>query len=125
MWSRPRRSKRGETARDNSQLQSPTGRGVNRENTGRVRGAPLLYGDGMILAVCIFSQSATGEVSSAYFRKLAISRGGKCKFSQTGQTRAYARNTLTVQTCGPQALVKSPQSEREVASDAAATKFPM
>ena len=28
----------------------------------------------MILAKCIFSQSATGEVSSAYFRKLAISR---------------------------------------------------
>ena len=26
----------------------------------------------MILAKCIFSQSATGEVSSAYFRKLAI-----------------------------------------------------
>ena len=25
----------------------------------------------MILAECIFSQSATGEVSSAYFRKLA------------------------------------------------------
>ena len=65
-------SKRGETARDNSQLQSPTGRGVNRENTGRVRGAPLLYGDGMILAVCIFSQSATGEVSCAYFCKLTI-----------------------------------------------------
>ena len=38
----------------------------------------------MILAVCIFSQSATGEVSCAYFRKLAISRGGECKFSQTG-----------------------------------------
>ena len=37
----------------------------------------------MILAKCIFSQSATGEVSSAYFRKLAISRGGECKFSQT------------------------------------------
>ena len=44
----------------------------------------------MILAECIFSQSATGEVSSAYFRKLAISRGEECKFSQTGQTRAYA-----------------------------------
>ena len=29
------------------------------------------YGDSMILAVCIFSQSTTGEVSSAYFRKLA------------------------------------------------------
>ena len=29
------------------------------------------YGDSMILAKCIFSQSATGEVSSAYFRKLA------------------------------------------------------
>ena len=32
----------------------------------------LVYGDSMILAVCIFSQSATGEVSCAYFRKLAI-----------------------------------------------------
>ena len=31
-----------------------------------------VYGDSMILAECIFSQSATGEVSSAYFRKLAI-----------------------------------------------------
>ena len=41
----------------------------------------------MILAGCIFSQSATGEVSSAYFRKLAISRGGECKFSQTGPQR--------------------------------------
>ena len=30
----------------------------------------------MILAECIFSRSATGEVSSAYFRKLAISRTG-------------------------------------------------
>ena len=70
----------------------------------------------MILAECIFSQSATGEVSSAYFRKLAISRGGECKFSQMGPTRAYlCRNTLTVQTCGPQALVKSPQSERSQA----------
>ena len=29
----------------------------------------------MILAKCIFSQSATGKVSSAYFRKLAISLG--------------------------------------------------
>ena len=29
-----------------------------------------LYGESMILAECIFSQSATGEVSSAYFRKL-------------------------------------------------------
>ena len=38
----------------------------------------------MIFAECIFSRSATGEVSSAYFRKLAdISRGGECKFSQT------------------------------------------
>ena len=27
------------------------------------------YGDSMILAVCIFSQSATGEVSCAYFRR--------------------------------------------------------
>ena len=45
------------------------------------------YGDSMILAKCIFSQSATGEVSSAYFRKLAISRGGECKFSQTGPQR--------------------------------------
>ena len=72
----------------------------------------------MIWAGCIFSQSATGEVSSAYFRKLAISRGGECKFSQMGPTatRAYlCRNTLTVQTCGPQALVKSPQSERSQA----------
>ena len=30
------------------------------------------YGDSMILAVCIFSQSATGEVSCAYFCKLTI-----------------------------------------------------
>ena len=37
----------------------------------------------MILAECIFSRSATGEVSSAYFRKLAISHGVECKFSQT------------------------------------------
>ena len=43
----------------------------------------------MILAECTFSQSATGEVSSAYFRKLAISRGGEGKFSQMGPTRAY------------------------------------
>ena len=40
------------------------------------RPGPGLYGDSMILAECIFSQSATGEVSSAYFRKLAISRTG-------------------------------------------------
>ena len=67
----------------------------------------------MIWAGCMFSQSATGEVSSAYFRKLAHILRGVCKFSQMGQTRAYlCRNTLTVQTCGPQALVKSPQSER-------------
>ena len=53
----------------------------------------LVYGDSMILAVCIFSQSATGEVSCAYFRKLAISRGGECKFSQTGPNARlqYAR----------------------------------
>ena len=38
----------------------------------------------MSLAECIFSRSATGEVSSAYFRKLAIlARGVECKFSQT------------------------------------------
>ena len=49
-------------------------------------GGVAVYGDSMILAVCIFSQSATGEVSSAYFRKLAISRGGESKFSQTGPT---------------------------------------
>ena len=67
----------------------------------------------MIWAGCIFSQSATGEVSSAYFRKLAISRGGECKFSQMGPTRAYlCRNTLTVQTCGPQALVKRARNQR-------------
>ena len=37
-----------------------------------------IHGDSMILmAECIFSQSATGEVSSACFRKLAISRGGE------------------------------------------------
>ena len=53
-------------------------------NTTRRRGVGGAYGDSMILAKCIFSQSATGEVSSAYFRKLAdISRGGECKFSQT------------------------------------------
>ena len=70
----------------------------NRCSTGRFRAIAIhilsLYGDSMILAECIFSQSATGEVSSAYFRKLAISRGGECKFSQTGPTcnqRAVAR----------------------------------
>ena len=64
----------------------------NRCSTGRFRALAIhilsLYGDSMILAECIFSQSATGELSSAYFRKLAISRGGECKFSQTGPTNA-------------------------------------
>ena len=42
-----------------------------RRRAGAERGgAGPVYGDGMILAECIFSQSATGEVSSAYFRKL-------------------------------------------------------
>ena len=76
------------------------------------QGTPLLsnvlsiYGDSMIWAGCIFSQSATGEVSSAYFRKLAISRGGECKFSQTGPNARLCpySNTLTVRTCGPQAI---------------------
>ena len=67
----------------------------------------------MILAVCIFSQSATGEVSCAYFRKLAISRGGECKFSQTGPTRAYARNTLTVPDMRPASTSKRKRSEEE------------
>ena len=31
-----------------------------------------LYGDSMILAECIFSRSATGEVSSAYFRNTQV-----------------------------------------------------
>ena len=35
-----------------------------------------VYGDSMISAECIFSQSAPGEVSSAYFRKLAHISGG-------------------------------------------------
>ena len=55
-----------------------------------LRSQLLLYGDSMILAECIFSQFATGEVSSAYFRKLAISGWRVRKFSQTGRTRAYA-----------------------------------
>ena len=73
------------------------------------------YGDSMILAVCIFSQSATGEVSSAYFRKLAISRGGECKFSQTGPTRAYARNTLVncLPDMRPASTSKRKRSEEE------------
>ena len=37
-----------------------------------------IVADSMILAECIFSQSATGEVSSAYFRKLAIPREVGC-----------------------------------------------
>ena len=82
----------------------------NRCSTGRFRAIAIhilsLYGDSMILAVCIFSQSATGEVSCAYFRKLAISRGGECKFSQTGPNARLCpySNTLTVRTCGPQAI---------------------
>ena len=50
---------------------------------------PVVYGDSMILAVCIFSQSATGEVSCAYFRRyLGV---GSANFrKQTGPTRAYA-----------------------------------
>ena len=37
---------------------------------GLARAAGPLYGDSMILAECIFSQSAPGEVSRAYFRML-------------------------------------------------------
>ena len=46
------------------------------------------HGDSMILAECIFSQSATGEVSSAYFRKLAISPEVGCaNFRKRGPNR--------------------------------------
>ena len=48
---------------------------------------PDPYGDSMILAKCVFSQSATGEVSRAHIFAswpMARSRGGECKFSQTG-----------------------------------------
>ena len=36
------------------------------------------YGDSMIFAECIFSQPATGEVASAYFRNGQISGWGEC-----------------------------------------------
>ena len=55
------------------------------------------YGDSMILAERIFSQSATGEVSSCIFSQVGhmrISRGVECKFSQTGQERQRAPRFL-------------------------------
>ena len=64
---------------------------------------PQIYGDSMILAECIFSQSATGEVSSAYFRKFAISGGVASQIfrkraqPQRAVARPYAVTHLTVQ----------------------------
>ena len=40
---------------------------------------------------------------------------GSANFRKRAQRAPICRNTLTVQTCGPQALVKSPQSERSQA----------
>ena len=84
----------------------------------RTRG---VYGDSMILAVYIFSQSATGEVSSAYFRKLVNLGVGEVQIFANGPNARLCRNTLTVQTCGPQALVKKP-AIREVAGRRAVQK---
>ena len=63
----------------------------------RVTPDTRLYGDSMIWAGCIFSQSATGEVSSAYFRKLAISRfsGWGVQIFANGPNARLCRDTLT------------------------------
>ena len=55
-----------------------------------LRSQLLLYGDSMILAECIFSQFATAVRFPVHVFASWPSRGGECKFSQTGRTRAYA-----------------------------------
>ena len=98
-----------------------------------------LYGDSMILAECIFSQSATrtGEVSGAYFRKLAISGFWGCGvlinhfrqiFANGPNQRAVARpygyavTHLTVQPDMRPASTSKKPTIREVAGRRAVQK---
>ena len=89
----------------------------------RVWDPACIRGYSMILAECIFSQSATGEVSSAYFRKLAISPGGEsANFRKRAENARLCRNTLTVQTCGPHPSTSKKPAIREVAGRRAVQK---
>ena len=92
-----------------------------------LRSQLLLYGDSMILAECIFSQFATGEVSSAYFRKLAISGWGVQIFARNGPNArlSMCRNTLTVSRHMRPAstLVKRRKRRRNPNLTAVATKY--
>ena len=78
----------------------------------------------MILAKCIFSQSATGELSSAYFRKLAdISGWGVQIFANARAPNRDER--LKGEEEGDEEERRRKRRRNTIILIAAATKFPM
>ena len=82
----------------------------------------------MILVKCIFSQSATGEVSSAYFRKLVISRfsGWGVQIFANEPNARLCRDTLTrgQPDMRPASTSKKPEEEEEPEFDSSGDEIP-